>query len=78
MLIFIDICVCILVNDFGLYDFDFKLTDINDIIIITIIITIYYYYYHYILLSTKFFVKIRELFLFCFTMYTKRTCSQLI
>ena len=28
--------------------------------------------------STKFFVKIRELFLFCFTMYTKRTCSQLI
>ena len=24
------------------------------------------------------FVKIRELFLFCFTMYTKRTCSQLI
>jgi len=23
-------------------------------------------------------VKIRELFLFCFTMYTKRTCSQLI
>ena len=28
--------------------------------------------------STKFFVKIRELFLFCFTMYPKRTCSQLI
>ena len=28
--------------------------------------------------STKFFVKIRKLFLFCFTMYTKRTCSQLI
>ena len=28
--------------------------------------------------STKFFVKIRELFLFSFTMYTKRTCSQLI
>ena len=28
--------------------------------------------------STKLFVKIRELFLFCFTMYTKRTCSQLI
>ena len=28
--------------------------------------------------SAKFFVKIRELFLFCFTMYTKRTCSQLI
>ena len=28
--------------------------------------------------STKFFVKIRELILFCFTMYTKRTCSQLI
>ena len=28
--------------------------------------------------STKFFVKICELFLFCFTMYTKRTCSQLI
>ena len=28
--------------------------------------------------STNFFVKIRELFLFCFTMYTKRTCSQLI
>ena len=28
--------------------------------------------------STKFFVKIRELFLFCFTVYTKRTCSQLI
>ena len=28
--------------------------------------------------STKFFGKIRELFLFCFTMYTKRTCSQLI
>ena len=28
--------------------------------------------------STKFFVKIRELFLFCFTMYIKRTCSQLI
>ena len=28
--------------------------------------------------STKFFVKIRELFLVCFTMYTKRTCSQLI
>jgi hypothetical protein len=28
--------------------------------------------------STKFFVKIRELFLFCFTLYTKRTCSQLI
>ena len=28
--------------------------------------------------STKFFVKIRELFLFCFTMYTKWTCSQLI
>ena len=28
--------------------------------------------------STKFFVKIHELFLFCFTMYTKRTCSQLI
>ena len=28
--------------------------------------------------STKFFVKIRELFLFCFTMYTKRECSQLI
>ena len=28
--------------------------------------------------STKFFVKTRELFLFCFTMYTKRTCSQLI
>jgi len=28
--------------------------------------------------STKFFVRIRELFLFCFTMYTKRTCSQLI
>ena len=28
--------------------------------------------------STKFFVKIRELFLICFTMYTKRTCSQLI
>ena len=27
--------------------------------------------------SAKFFVKIRELFLFCFTMYTKRTCSQL-
>ena len=27
--------------------------------------------------STKFFVKIRELFLFCFTMYTKRTCPQL-
>ena len=27
---------------------------------------------------TKFFVKIRELFLFCFTMYTKRTRSQLI
>ena len=26
----------------------------------------------------KFFVKIRELFLFCFTMYTKRTCLQLI
>ena len=26
----------------------------------------------------KIFVKIRELFLFCFTMYTKRTCSQLI
>ena len=28
----------------------------------------------------KFFkiLKIRELFLFCFTMYTKRTCSQLI
>jgi len=25
--------------------------------------------------STEFFVKIRELFLFCFTMYTKRTCS---
>ena len=24
------------------------------------------------------FVKIRELFLFCFTMYTKRTCSQFI
>ena len=23
-------------------------------------------------------LKIRELFLFCFTMYTKRTCSQLI
>ena len=23
------------------------------------------------------FLKIRELFLFCFTMYTKRTCSQL-
>jgi len=28
--------------------------------------------------STKFFVKTRELFLFCFTMFTKRTCSQLI
>ena len=28
--------------------------------------------------SAKFFVKIHELFLFCFTMYTKRTCSQLI
>jgi len=28
--------------------------------------------------SKKFFVKIRELFLFSFTMYTKRTCSQLI
>ena len=28
--------------------------------------------------SAKFFVKIRELFLFCFTMYTKRTCSELI
>ena len=28
--------------------------------------------------STKIFVKIRELFLFCFTMYTKRTCLQLI
>ena len=28
--------------------------------------------------STKFFVKIREIFLFCFTMYTRRTCSQLI
>ena len=28
--------------------------------------------------SANFFVKIRELFLFCFTMYTKRTCSQLI
>ena len=28
--------------------------------------------------STKYFVKIRELFLFCFTMYTKRTCSKLI
>ena len=28
--------------------------------------------------SAKFFVKIRELFLFCFTMYRKRTCSQLI
>ena len=28
--------------------------------------------------STKFFVKIRELFLFCFTMYTKTRCSQLI
>jgi len=28
--------------------------------------------------STKFFVKIRELFLFCFTMNTKRTCLQLI
>ena len=28
--------------------------------------------------STKFFVKIHELFLFCFTMYTRRTCSQLI
>ena len=28
--------------------------------------------------STKYFVNIRELFLFCFTMYTKRTCSQLI
>ena len=27
--------------------------------------------------STKFFVKIRELFLSCFTMSTKRTCSQL-
>ena len=28
--------------------------------------------------SAKFFVKIRELFLLCFTMYTKRTCSELI
>ena len=28
--------------------------------------------------SANFFVKIRELFLFCFTMYTKRTCLQLI
>ena len=28
--------------------------------------------------SAKFFVKIRELFLFCFMMYTKRTCLQLI
>ena len=28
--------------------------------------------------SAKFFVKIRELFLFCFTMYIKRTCSELI
>ena len=27
--------------------------------------------------SKKFFVKIRESCLFCFTMYTKRTCSQL-
>ena len=27
--------------------------------------------------SAKFFVKTRELFLFCFTMYTKRTCLQL-
>ena len=31
-----------------------------------------------ILKIREFFVKIRELFLFCFTMYTKRTCSQLI
>ena len=28
--------------------------------------------------SANFFVKIRELFLFCFTMYTKRACSELI
>ena len=28
--------------------------------------------------SAKFFVKIRELFFFCFSMYTKRTCSELI
>ena len=28
--------------------------------------------------SRKFFVKICELFLFCFTMYTKRTCSHII
>ena len=31
-----------------------------------------------ILKIREIFVKIRELFLFCFTMYTKRTCSQLI
>ena len=29
-------------------------------------------------IGPKFFVKIRELLLFCFTMYTKRTCLQLI
>ena len=62
MLIFIDICVCILINDFGLYDFDFKLTDINDIIIITIIITLYYYYYHYILLLLSLYIIIHEIF----------------